>query len=207
MADELVAQLTLGDDHATSAELAQVGLLGLRVGARHDLDSSVTRARVHDGLARGQGVRHGDDHRVRLRHAGLVEDRWGARVAEDDRGPGLARLARHVVVTLDRYPGETTRSEHSSHRPTDPSVPEDERVATEAGPGLLAGQGRLRDDAVEPRPEPLGTREQRPGGQDREDDGAHCQRECVLGHGAERQTRRREHEAELAALTDQRART
>ena len=73
MADELVANLALGEHHASDAETPQVRLLRLGVGARHDLEPGVAVERVNDRLTHRKRVGDGDDHRVGVRHVRVVE--------------------------------------------------------------------------------------------------------------------------------------
>ena len=70
--------------------------------------------------------------------------------------------------------------------------------------GSSPGSGGRLLKASSRVPEPMRAGQQRPGGQDGEDDGAHGQAERVRPHGPHRHAGRGEHEAELAALPDQR---
>src|SRR6187399_1414024 len=64
VAYELVTQLPVRDDDPQRTKRLKLGLLGLRVGARHDLEARVPVARVGHGLPGGERVGDGDDQGV-----------------------------------------------------------------------------------------------------------------------------------------------
>ena len=68
------------------------------------------------------------------------------------------------------------------------------------------GSGRRFSARIQRIADPARAGQQRLGGQDREDHGTHRQAERLGADGTEREAGRREHEAELAALADERAR-
>src|SRR6186997_2675736 len=59
VAHELVTQLPVRDDDPQRTQRLELGLLGLRVGARHDLEARVPVARIGHGLTGGERVGNG----------------------------------------------------------------------------------------------------------------------------------------------------